>query len=784
LSISSQVVTEVIPASTYAPDVTSTAVRRAPQPGRLLWAVYGALGALLVVYLVSLLLRGDNSSELVDGWLVAAFELVGSGLCLLRAATRRGARAVPFVLGVGTLSWAVGDVFLTLESAGGATPPTPSIADLFYLGFYPLVYVGLVLLVRHQARNLTSAMWLDGLVAGLGAAGVCACFLFGTIVQTTGASPAEVATNVAYPIGDLLLLALVVGVTAVLPGRHSKQWVMLAIACAINAAGDTANLLHSANGGWGLPTIFDAVAWPTAILLISASVWVRGRRSQLGGAEKPPGMILPGLGAVSGLAILLFGSLHHVSVVALGLATATLVVVGARFWLSVAHLRTLTHKRHRQAVTDDLTGLGNRRQLFYLLNDFFADAADPATAQRDLGLLFIDLDHFKEINDSFGHSAGDELLRQLGPRLMSSLRSTDVLVRVGGDELGVVIMDADVDYATAVARRLIAKLQEPFVLDAVSVRISASIGIASAPRDAGDSAGLLRCADLAMYRAKLRASDYAVYRKDIDDDGNRLRLVEELRVAAQQGSFLLHYQPQVNLRTGEVTAAEALLRWPHPRLGLVPPLDFLPLAEEAGLMPLITAWVVDEALAQSATWRAAGRDLPVSVNVSVSNLLDEQFVDSLRESLTRHHLPGASLTVEITETTIISDFEGCRRVINELKGLGVGVSIDDFGAGFTSLAYLSSLAVTELKLDRTFITSLAGGAADRDLALVRATIELGHALGMRVVAEGVEDNDTLTVLSGAGCDLAQGFFISRPMAAAELELAPVVLVAPPQLTVA
>jgi EAL domain-containing protein (putative c-di-GMP-specific phosphodiesterase class I) len=274
-----------------------------------------------------------------------------------------------------------------------------------------------------------------------------------------------------------------------------------------------------------------------------------------------------------------------------------------------------------------------------------------------------------------------------------------------------------------------------------------------------------------------------MYRKDIDDDGSRLRLVEELRGAAQLGQFLLHYQPQVNLRTGDVTAIEALLRWPHPRLGLVPPLDFLPLAEEAGLMRSITAWVIDEALAQSANWRAAGRNLPVSVNVSVSNLLDDGFVSRVGEALGRHHLPGSSLMLEITETTIISDFEGCRQVIADLRDLGVGVSIDDFGAGFTSLAYLSTLAVSELKLDRGFIKGLAGATPERDLALIRATIELGHALGMRVVAEGVEQNEVLEQLRSAGCDVAQGFYISHPMPASDLVLAPVVLTSPPQLKV-
>jgi diguanylate cyclase (GGDEF)-like protein len=763
--------------------VISARARRTPHRGRLLLAVYGVLGATLLAYLVSLLVRGNNSSELVDGWMVAVFELTGSALCFVRAVRRPGRRAVPLALGFGTLSWALGDVFLTIESSGGASPPTPSIADVFYLGFYPLVYVALVRLVRRQGRDLTSAMWLDGIVAGLGAAGVCACFLFTTIVQSTGSDPASVAVNLAYPIGDLLLLGLVVGVTAVLPGRRSSQWMLLALACAINAAGDTANLLKTPGSAWGFATVFDAVAWPTAILLISLSLWLPGRRTLLGLAHKAPGLMLPGLGAIAALGILLYGSMRPLSAVAVGLATATLMVVGVRFWLSVGHLRTLTYKRHRQAVTDDLTGLGNRRQLFYLLNDFFADVADTATPQRELGLLFIDLDHFKEINDSFGHSAGDELLRQLGPRLMSSLRATDMLVRVGGDELAVVIMDADIEYATAVARRLIAKLEEPFVLDAVSVRISASIGIATAPTDASDSAALLRCADLAMYRAKLRMSSYEMYRKDIDDDGNRLRLVEELRVAAQQGSFLLHYQPQVNLRTGQVSAVEALLRWPHSRLGLVPPLDFLSLAEEAGLMPVVTAWVVDEALAQAATWRAAGREVPVSVNVSVSNLLDKGFVGSLHDALGRHHLPGSSLTVEITETTLISDFDACRRAIGELHELGVGVAIDDFGAGFTSLAYLGRLAVTELKLDRSFIKGLAGPQPARDLALVHATVDLGHALGMRVVAEGVEDGAVLDLLARAGCDVVQGFFVSHPVAADELVLAPLLVSTPPHLQV-
>jgi EAL domain-containing protein (putative c-di-GMP-specific phosphodiesterase class I) len=249
-----------------------------------------------------------------------------------------------------------------------------------------------------------------------------------------------------------------------------------------------------------------------------------------------------------------------------------------------------------------------------------------------------------------------------------------------------------------------------------------------------------------------------------------MTLVQELRDAIDAGGFVLHYQPQVDLRSGAVRAVEALLRWPHPRLGLVPPLDFLGLAEEAGLMPSLTSLVLSRALGQCAAWWRAGTAVSVSVNISATNLLDPGFIDLVRGLLAANDLPASALILEITETTVLSDFEACRRVIAQLRDLGLDVSIDDFGAGFTSLAYLGSLAVRELKLDRSFITHLAGQSRDRDLALVRATIQLGHSLGLRVVAEGIEDGATYELLARAGCDLAQGFFISRPLPATHLAL--------------
>ncbi len=730
--------------------------------------VYVALGAVLAVYFVSLLIRGPSQQvNLIDGWGVATFEFVASCLCLWRAVTSRR-KTIPLLLGLGILSWSIGDAVLASESAGGATPAVPSLADLFYLGFYPIVYIALVLLTRKHLNRLGATTWLDGAVAGLGAAALCACFAFNTVLHSVGGDASAVATDLAYPIGDGLLLILAVGGTAIIPGRKKTQWLLIAGAIAMTAVGDTFNLFASSGATSHVGTIFNSIGWPCAILLISIAVWVRPLRKSPMAVGEAPGFLLPGLGAGAGLSILVADTIHPVTPVAVGLATATLITVGIRLALSVRSLRLLTEKRHRQAITDELTGLGNRRQLFNLLDAFFADYADPETVDRRLSLLYVDLDHFKEINDSFGHSAGDALLRQLGPRLISRLRASDVLVRVGGDELAVLIWDTDSDYAASVAERLIAELDQPFELDTLSVRVGASIGIASAPSDATDSTGLLRCADLAMYRAKVGPAPYEIYRREVDDDGNRLRLVDELRDAILAGDLDVYYQPQIDLVTGERSAMEALVRWPHPRLGLIPPLDFIPLAEEAGLMQSLTALVLERAVEQCAAWHAGGQPLTVSVNVSATNLLDSGFSGSVMAALARHDVAPASLILEITETTIIRDFDLCKLVIAQLRNLGLGVSIDDFGAGVTSLAYLGSLAASELKLDRSFLSRLATGDTERNVALVRATIALGHKLNMRVVAEGIEDLEALNLLTSIGCDLAQGYYISQPMRAQDL----------------
>jgi diguanylate cyclase (GGDEF)-like protein len=750
--------------------------RRRPIPGAEplpngLWVVYGLLGLCLIAYGVYVCVRpAGQYSTAIDGWGVDAGELIAGALCVARACTSRPGRSVILPVGIGILMWATGDIVVTVQSLGGATPPSPGLADIFYLAFYPLTYGALVLLFRREAISFSVSTWLDGAIAGLGAAAVCAAFAFHDVLHATGGSGLSVAVNLAYPIGDVLLLVMVVAGTAILPGRSGAPWLMLAAGLAMIVIGDTFNLFSSSIGSSGIGTFANEVAWPIYALLVSVAVWLPASRSRHLIEERTPGFLLPSLAAVAALGILFVGSMQHITLVAVGLAVATLMTAGTRSSLTFGALRRLTEERHRQAVTDQLTGLLNRRALFHSLDALLPARSDLAPKQ--LSFLFIDLNRFKEVNDSFGHAAGDELLRQLGSRLEGSLRSTDLFVRLGGDEFAVVLPDADTDYAAMVAQRLAARLEETFLLDGVRAHVGASIGIAVAPQHAKNAADLVRCADLAMYRAKSAGHDFAIFQDDLDGKGDKLLLAEELRVAIEQHQLELYYQPQADLTSGEIVSVEALLRWRHPRLGFVPPPAFLPLAEESELMGPLTEMVMTDAMSQCAAWRAGGQSVTVSVNISATNLVDPDFTAMVRRSLELNGLPPEALVLEITETSAISDLELAKAVIEEMQSFGVIVSVDDFGAGFTSLAYLGSLAVGELKLDRSFITELATASAGRDVALVQSTIELAHSLGLRVVAEGVEDVATLDLLRSLGCDLAQGYLISKPQQAEHVDFSP------------
>jgi diguanylate cyclase (GGDEF)-like protein len=697
--------------------------------------------------------------------LVEAFEVIVALGCIAGGLLRRSDRLGTLSLGVGLLAWAIGDVIWTAEGS----PNGPSTADAFYIAFYPLAYLAIVRVGRSYSRPHQATVWLDGAIAGLGAAAVTAAFAFDTILGAIGGSAQAVAVNLAYPIGDLVLLALAVATFVVVPGRPARVLVFAA-GCAVMAIGDTIYLVQSSAGTYNIGSLLD-LTWPAAMFLMSASVWVPARA--LVGRSDPgqnPRFVLPALASAASLAILTFGNFTHVSTVALGLAAATCVAVGARMAVSLRRLTRLTTARQKQAVTDELTGLGNRRQLLNELDRRLASLGADAP-QAALALLMIDLDHFKEINDSFGHAAGDAVLKEIGPRLRGIIRAGDVVARLGGDEFAVILDPGDLAEATSVAKRITAALEQPIALETATLHVGASIGIALAPEQATTPDELMRCADVAMYRAKGLRLNFDVYEAALDDGADRLVLMEDLRVATTDGSLTLHYQPQIDLRTGEVLACEALLRWTHPRLGLVPPDQFLPLAEECGLTRRLTAWVLEEAITECARWWNGGHHAAVAVNLLATDLLHDDLPRHVSELLRVHSLPPRALILEITEQMLMPNPSRAMHVIGRLAADGIVVSIDDFGTGFSSLARLSELPVGELKLDRIFATHLLGHEdGERDLALIRSAIDLGHALGMRVVAEGIERVELIDLLAGLRCDRGQGFAIRPPGPAQSLDL--------------
>jgi diguanylate cyclase (GGDEF)-like protein/PAS domain S-box-containing protein len=420
--------------------------------------------------------------------------------------------------------------------------------------------------------------------------------------------------------------------------------------------------------------------------------------------------------------------------------------------------------RH-QALHDELTGLSNRT----LLQDRLSQAILAGGRERTpVSLLLVDLDRFKEINDTFGHHYGDLLRQQIGPRLRGILHTTDTVARLGGDEFGILLPTADSESAVAVAQQLLRVLEAPFELDGERVEIGASIGIASCPVHGTDTATLLRQADVAMYVAKRGESGIVVYTAEQDHhSAERLALGGELRSAIEHDELLLHFQPKLDLRDGSLVGVEALVRWQHPQRGFLPPSDFIPLAEQTGLIYPLTRWVLEAALRQNQAWRALGLDIPVAVNLSRRSLQDPQLPEMVASLLARYDAQPSALVLEITESSLMTDPTHVSQNLAQLRALGVGMSIDDFGTGYSSLASLKNMPVDELKIDQSFVQAMATDASAR--AIVRAIIDLADALKLRVVAEGVEDRATWDVLAGLGCEVAQGYLISRPVAAGDLE---------------
>jgi diguanylate cyclase len=413
-----------------------------------------------------------------------------------------------------------------------------------------------------------------------------------------------------------------------------------------------------------------------------------------------------------------------------------------------------------QALHDGLTKLPNRLMLHQRVRQAIIER--PTVA-----LLLLDIDNFKEINDTFGHQIGDGLLGQVGPRLQDQLDAGDLIARLGGDEFGLLLPDADVERATKVADALL-RVERPFVIDGHPFEMTASIGIAVFPQHGSTAELLLQRADVAMYVAKRSGNSYAVYRPEDDPyDASRLVLQAELRRAISLREIILYYQPQISIATGAVTGLEALARWRHGDRGWIPPAEFIPVAERMGLIKPLTAWLIELAAQQVVDWQASGVIVPVAINVSMRNLLDPRFPKALSDAIAAAGADARNMKLEITESALMTEPARVLETMNQLRALGFAFSIDDFGTGYSSLAYLQRLPVEEIKIDRSFVGELSMDAGSA--AIVRATIELAGSLGLNVVAEGVEDEATWRNLKRLGCTTAQGYFLSHPMPAGEVE---------------
>jgi diguanylate cyclase (GGDEF)-like protein len=615
--------------------------------------------------------------------------------------------------GVGRRSWLVAALFAAaLACAAGDAFGGGSWLHVVACG---LGFAAASVMVLERLGRPLALSWLDFVMGGAAV---------GALSATTGAE-----------------LGATLGASGVAAALGLARWrVSLALACALV----------------GLIALGE-LPWLAAVP-VAVAVWVR----------EPPGtpspdfnpVVLVALLAYAGVALtlLVVGQFVSLPAEAAALATVTVLTGMARAGLTVVDRLKVSH---RQAVTDDLTGLGNRRQLLTALEESITDAG------HDVALLLIDLDGFKELNDTLGHHAGDEVLRQIGPRLEEALRPGNTLARLGGDEFAVVLAPGDEASASAAGLRLRSSLERSFAVGGIRVHIDASIGIALFPEHAQDALGLLQRADVAMYEAKRTRTGHEVYLPARDTHSRRrLELLGELRDGLDGGELILHYQPKAEMATGTVRGVEALVRWAHPRRGLLMPSDFLPLADHSGLGRSLTAFVLDRALVEIGERRRDGFDLSVAVNLSPADLLDLGLPSEVARTLERRGFPASCLRLEVSEDAVMADPERSLEVLRELRSIGVATALDDFGSGHVSLGHLKHLGVDEIKIDRSFVLRLVED--ERDAAIVHTTVDLGRRLGMKVVAEGVETVEAWDTLAGLRCDEAQGFYLGRPMTATAL----------------
>lgn len=714
-----------------------------------------------VVWTVSLVLGytiGVTASGDINETVQLALEACIFVILVVRlvAATRvwpeRGLALI--ALTVGILLWAVGSIVVnSAESPTTVSFPAPG--EWFFLASYIGMAAFIVLDAGNRSGRAVSA-WLDAAIACGAAAAIASIVLLTPFTRYFPEGGVSLLVALIYPVIDLTLAVLVIGQVALGSRTWSRSTVGLVIGFVLFAVADSSLVLNLGSNPYAF-TVALVLMWGLAlILIVGAACSERPPLASMSRRLSPYFLVASFL--ISVLLLLLrpsglVGAAVALPAVATLLATAGRMVIALRESLAAS-------EAFRLARTDDLTGLPNRRAALRAID--VALAGDEGFA-----LMLLDLDGFKEVNDTLGHSAGDTLLELVAMRVRNSLPSQVILARVGGDEFAILVKEVDeielLERAHGIRRTLLA----PARIDDLDLGMSASLGIAV--RQEGDmrAADLLRRADVAMYEAKVNRTGVELYRADHDEFSRfRLRMGEELRRALRSDQIVVWFQPKVD-RKGSVVGLESLVRWEKPDGEVLAPAAFLPVARRAGLMAELSEVVVHGAITMAARWHRMGLDLHVAINIAPPELLAGQLLPVVYRNLRAARLPAHLITIEVTEDSFLADPERAREVLLDVSAHGLRISIDDYGTGFSSLAYLRNLPVDELKMDRSFISTMC--VDERSRLIVASTVDMAHALDLLVVAEGVEDARVAAESLALGVDLMQGYYFAQPMRGGEVE---------------
>jgi len=716
------------------------------------WVFAGVFGGLA--------LRGEAQSDVGRSYLLVI--LTGFFLTAIARLGAVGAvwsqrRLAALVLATAMLAWAAGSAVLTASGLANVHTSFPAPGEWLFLIFY-LAVAGYVFLDADRPPSTALSAWLDAAVVTGGVACLAGALLLVPMTATFGPKGLPLMLALMYPLLDLMLALVVVAQAVLRARRWDPSTLLLAVGFVLLAVADSSIVLNLSSGGYDFTLLLD-VTYGLAFALVATSACRVPRVGSLPSAAGTGSKILLSAVSVALLSLVLRpdGALGWYVTI---LAVATLLAAGARMALALREAHGAAEAQ-QLSLTDDLTGLPNRRAVLAQI-----DAA--IKADRVLALMLIDLDGFKDVNDTFGHVSGDAVLRLSGQRMRAALPRHVQVGRLGGDEFAILVEQDDPVQLLETANALRAVLSKPTMVEDLELAVGASIGITVRERGDRVSPDLLRRADVAMYQAKISRAGALLY--DHGSDGSsrkRLRLAEELRRALQGDELTVHYQPQVEAATQRVLGVEALVRWQHPQHGLVLPAIFLPVARQTGLMLAISEIVLQQLVDDARRWEASGLSLRLSMNVAPPELLGGLFLPRLFDVVQASGLAPDTFILEVTEDSFLADPQRARQILDDVRAVGVQLSIDDYGTGFSSLAYVRDLPVQELKMDRSFVSTICRDRRSR--MIVASTNQMAHALGMRLVAEGVEDAATAAELVAIGVDSMQGFHLARPMPASEVE---------------